>query len=114
MSSPPKHPRRQVGIYGEVDVDRSIAKLEHIWNICAIMFINERICVCLFSPSASSCWRRKAHLVPSENRPEPPPSIPSSKQGSPQDVSKRLHTSEAPVEFHEAMEDAVSEWQALI
>jgi len=36
------------------------------------------------------------------------------KQGTPQDVSKRLHASEAPVEFHEAMEDAVTEWQSLI
>lgn len=35
------------------------------------------------------------------------------KQGSPVDVSKRLHQHEAPAEFHEAMEDAVSEWTAL-
>jgi len=35
------------------------------------------------------------------------------RNGSPQDVSKVLHKYEAPPEFHEAMEDAVTEWQSL-
>ncbi len=33
--------------------------------------------------------------------------------GDPQEISKILHRHEAPPEFHEAMEEAVTEWQSL-
>jgi predicted Zn-dependent protease len=36
------------------------------------------------------------------------------KQGKPEDVAKLLHAQQAPAEFHEAMVEAVADWQALI
>ena len=35
------------------------------------------------------------------------------KDGSPEDVSRRLNEREAPGEFHDALDEAVSAWQAL-
>lgn len=35
------------------------------------------------------------------------------KDGGPEEVSRRLNEREAPGEFHEALEEAVADWQAL-